>query len=399
MAASQARLLSITARQHDVEYKAQAIQNAKIQLATQQDRVYEDYQAALDAQSLTLTAINPKSGEKSVVAATFNNLFSRNRLRPAVNAEYALFDSKGRLVVEDDLYQKYYDFIDSNHNGLEKTPQAFALYMMFGNSVDWENAGTLYAAENNAYVNGTTGSGVGSPYSTAQQERLRELRESICEMLGSDPTTAEGIYDTNAAMSDTDFDWEEYYKQLNEYLAILYSGQGGDMIYRFIQAEADGGNYLDPQYSDVTMDPDFTYYMHMYQAIEAAGGCISIAQFDGFNGNAANDSEWLTSMISSGLMSISTLEVDKKGNISFDGASPSSDESIGYTTTSTIDSTALKKAEAKYEHEMKQIDRKDKKFDLDLSKLDSERTALKTEYDSVKKVIEDNIDRSFGIFS
>ena len=34
MAASQARLLCITARIHDVEYQAQAIQNAKLQLAT-----------------------------------------------------------------------------------------------------------------------------------------------------------------------------------------------------------------------------------------------------------------------------------------------------------------------------------------------------------------------------
>ena len=56
-------------------------------------------------------------------------------------------------------------------------------------------------------------------------------------------------------------------------------------------------------------------------------------------------------------------------------------------------------AEAEYEHKMKQIDKKDQKFDLDLSKLETERTALTTEYDSVKKVIEDNIDRTFGIFS
>ena len=55
MAASQARLLSLTARIHDVEYQAQSIQNAKVALATQQDKVYEDYQKALDATTLTLT--------------------------------------------------------------------------------------------------------------------------------------------------------------------------------------------------------------------------------------------------------------------------------------------------------------------------------------------------------
>ena len=48
---------------------------------------------------------------------------------------------------------------------------------------------------------------------------------------------------------------------------------------------------------------------------------------------------------------------------------------------------------------MKDINMKDKKFDMDLSKLETERTALTTEYESVKKVITDNIQRTFGIFS
>ena len=42
---------------------------------------------------------------------------------------------------------------------------------------------------------------------------------------------------------------------------------------------------------------------------------------------------------------------------------------------------------------------KDKSFDLDLSKLETERNSLTTEYDSVKKVIDDNVKRTFGIFS
>ena len=54
MAASQARLLTITARMHDVEYQAQSIQNAKIQLATQSDQVYQNYLEALDATTLTI---------------------------------------------------------------------------------------------------------------------------------------------------------------------------------------------------------------------------------------------------------------------------------------------------------------------------------------------------------
>ena len=48
---------------------------------------------------------------------------------------------------------------------------------------------------------------------------------------------------------------------------------------------------------------------------------------------------------------------------------------------------------------MKEINRIDKNYYLTLNRLETERTALTTEYDSVKKVISDNIERSFGIFS
>ena len=73
MAASQARLLSITARIHDVEYQAQSIQHAKVQLATQSDQVYEEYLAALEDKTMALTFADPLSGTQAKVPATFNS--------------------------------------------------------------------------------------------------------------------------------------------------------------------------------------------------------------------------------------------------------------------------------------------------------------------------------------
>ena len=105
-------------------------------------------------------------------------------------------------------------------------------------------------------------------------------------------------------------------------------------------------------------------------------------------------------MIECGKITIDIVNTNNKtGEVSFNGTSPSSDSYLSYTTTTTMDKTALAKAEAEYEHKTQQINQKDKKFDNDLSKLETERTALTTEYDSVKKVISDNIERTFGIFS
>ena len=44
---------------------------------------------------------------------------------------------------------------------------------------------------------------------------------------------------------------------------------------------------------------------------------------------------------------------------------------------------------------MKDIDAKDSMYDIQLKNIDTEHTALQTEYDSVKSVISKNIDRTF----
>ena len=94
MAASQARLLTITARMHDVEYQAQSIQNAKIQLATQSDEVYQDYLEALDATTLTV-----KDSNGNTISANFNNLWGRNAVDTVIN-KYAIQDEHGNLIKE-----------------------------------------------------------------------------------------------------------------------------------------------------------------------------------------------------------------------------------------------------------------------------------------------------------
>lgn len=48
---------------------------------------------------------------------------------------------------------------------------------------------------------------------------------------------------------------------------------------------------------------------------------------------------------------------------------------------------------------MREIQNEDKKFDQDLKKLDTEHSALQTEYESVKSVIDKNVERSFKAFS
>ena len=48
---------------------------------------------------------------------------------------------------------------------------------------------------------------------------------------------------------------------------------------------------------------------------------------------------------------------------------------------------------------MADAERKDNIFDMQLRKLDTEHNALQTEYDSVKSIIDKNVEKTFNTFS
>lgn len=377
MAASQARLLCITARISDVEFQAQSIQNAKLQLATQSDQAYNEYMEALDAQSLVLRAVD-NNGEKSTVPATFNNLCSRNHLNPAGNAglAYALKDSRGRLIVEDEIAAGYQNFVkDCNY----KNAEAFAMYMLYG-----KEAINVQTAEKDVWNELVAEQGNNADQDVIP-DQLESIRQSIEEMLGHTD-----IYDTSGLDSSKR---NTYEKAMENYRELLYKHFGDRVATKTTDIEIDKESF------DKNTE-QFNYYTSIYNQIEANGGAIiAISKFDGFDGMAANDPEWLTSMVQSGLISIEMVKEDEQGNTVFNGTSPSSDSSLRYDETTSVDPTAAKKAEAKYENTLKQIQVKDKKFDLSLSKLEAERESLTKQRDSLKKVIKENIEKSFGIFS
>ena len=196
-----------------------------------------------------------------------------------------------------------------------------------------------------------------------------------------------------------DEDKEKYDKLEKTYYNLMYTNYAEKIYNKNVGANSadDYENYGIEEYNS----EDFNYYVNIFRQIQACGGCVSITQFDGdLGGNAATDGDWLKNQLENGRFSISKINTDKKtGEVDMSTTSIATDSFVGTTTTTSIDKRAYAKAEAEYEHETKAIDAKDKKYDMELSKLETEREALKTEYDSVKKVISDNIERTFGIFS
>lgn len=402
MSASQARLLTITARIHDVEHQAQSIQNAKIQLSTQSDRVYDDYVDALNSTTLTLRAIDPTSGNTSTLTACFKNLCSRSRAVAANGDTYALRDKHGRLIVEEDILEAWEEF-KLGTQSFSQGAHGFALFML---GVDEKE----FAVPD--IINGLTSIEKSElavyEANYEEDEDLRALYNDVLETLAESGYQAVNIYATgDLATLGTDEQKKAYNDALNAYKDKLYSKHAG-VIYGLATGELEMENYQASRVdvSDIyDAEKDFNtamyeYFVGLYRQIEACGGCVSIEDYNGPEGNAATNSDWLKSMIESGEISLNVATYNKRTcEFTLEATSPSSESVVSYTETSEIDSTAVAKAEAEYEHAMRQINRKDKEYDLDLAELDTKRQALTKEYESVKTVISENIERTFGIFS
>ncbi len=96
LAASQARLLSITSRMADNELRSQLINNAKMRLATDSSRASEEYIAALNKTQLMITNYDLR-GEKQHVDLNFTNLTMYSPL----NNQYGLVNKSGQLLVSE----------------------------------------------------------------------------------------------------------------------------------------------------------------------------------------------------------------------------------------------------------------------------------------------------------
>lgn len=115
---------------------------------------------------------------------------------------------------------------------------------------------------------------------------------------------------------------------------------------------------------------------------------------------SANDRNWIKKKIEEGTAIINSMQSTQdttngtKVNI-FAQTNAAVDTNISLAS----DDLLISRAEAEYENRMDNIDQKDKQLDLRLARIENERNALKTEYDTVKDLVKKNIERSYKTFN
>ena len=180
-----------------------------------------------------------------------------------------------------------------------------------------------------------------------ETERSEKL-SSLHEQLEKYTENGDSIYDGNSVNPE---EVDKYEETLSAYRRELYRTHSGEVYAKAAEDESLAEEFNTPL---------FNYFVNIYNQIKASNGCVSVADYNGMDGDAANDTDWLQAMIECGEFTIETVKTDKKtGEVSFNGTSPSSDSSLTYTEATRIDKTALAKAEAKYDNTLRDINKKD----------------------------------------
>lgn len=281
LSASQARLLTLTARQHAIEYKAQKLEAEKLQLANDSDQVYNTYLNALDAKKI----------------------------------QYKHVDNDGSIT-----------FIDANFASLREEKMLFKVGSTICNSYD-------------------------------------QVRDAMQSEYGISLTASGDSYTMLTSL-------------VSEGYVVLI--QPTDEMPDGYSYEKSGSNWIFKAPNPV-YDPN------------ATSGNASIEQLS-FTFNTASTGSITSATAFTNITSENVMDY-------FYNFFKDTSVSTSTKVQEVSDEVGLKKAEAQYEADMNQINRKDTQYDTQLSQLETERKAIKEEIDTLKSVAKDNVDRTFKLFS
>ena len=219
----------------------------------------------------------------------------------------------------------------------------------------------------------------------------KEMTDIVTDVYDSQSTTLIGKYNGATNFGDA---LNMLFKELNEtkdfsnkYLSSI--GKSTDDVVKYDKFRGIKAEYelYQPVYQYVPNNRiQSAYYENLFNAISAAGGCIGVNE-----GTAKNDT-WVSNMIKNGSVILATWDSEEE-LLSRTSAALHTD------VQEIADDRKVEQAEQEYEASMAVINSKDLNYDTRLELLETERTALVTEIDSIKGVMNDNVKNYFRVFS
>lgn len=128
------------------------------------------------------------------------------------------------------------------------------------------------------------------------------------------------------------------------------------------------------------------YYEDIFYAIKAAGGSKLISTSN------AKSATWVNNMIKNAQVVLATYN---RNTEELDNITASSNTGLREISNDT----AVARADSEYEVALETINEKERKYDIKLKQLETERNAIQSEIESLKQIAEDNIGSTFKLFS
>ena len=120
--------------------------------------------------------------------------------------------------------------------------------------------------------------------------------------------------------------------------------------------------------------------------------------YEEIDSHLANSTTWLNDVLSQGIVvmqRVNSHNTDTQFKFSWDNIIHTDASEL----TQETDDNAIARAEVLYEEKMREIEMKDKRYQLEINKLDTEHNALQTQLESIKSEVSKNIERSYKTFS
>jgi len=494
LAASQGRLLSITARMSDVEFSSQQLQQQKIRLSMSTEELSRQYTNALNQKKMVGTTFT--NGTAGSTDLTYNLLTGPDS---PLAGDYCLTDANNQVLVTTDMKSKYIaaggdinKFLASNGVTAGYVPASADYKPAVPASADYKPAvpaSADYKPAVPASADYKPAVPASADYKPASADYKAAVPATDCPVgvSGSTLASLKSLWGDGSKFSISSFSnsYTSNSEQLSRY-ALVFGSDGKSGIYGILkQSSAD----IQAKLADASLDEATKTRLNAEKAsfdkqigimdnsgwnatgaFLAAGGYMANRLINGYDNNsqtvtnpdnvsslvkniistytsqagspqignpqvgtpgtpqvgtpaqgtpgvaAVGNSTYYTNMFNRMTQGYTTIDpanqksvawLDsqlKNGGVFLEKFDATSQKFVDTDTTSSseiseqADNSNTAVVEAKYDADMQAIQTKDKRLDMNIKQLDTEHSALQTEVDSVKKVIEKNIESSFKSF-
>lgn len=394
LSASQGRLLLLTARQNDLEYQAQQISQQRLALAAKLDDISQAYENATNNRQMTIT-MQASDGTSVISNLTYAKLVSG---AAALGASSGLNQVEG-INTSDDANSQAFRLSDGNSiivSDISEIPGKITTsYSNAKYAKDNETGASLYT-QTEKEVNSTTGK---TTTITNKYFSLDKIKNSALEKEASSDELASGCEMVTDGSSYYIKFGNKYYDFSGSVASLSDAKKDQMHTYTYDNGKNDSEGTVQFVHNSASVKQNVTKNVAKVSEGDLENNRITINGVSYLvdkdladNGSNVN---YLQNCLRNGKYIIEKFYADSQAlddpwkEVSWDSASNIADQYY------EKDDAAAK---AKYDRLTKQVETQDKKLQLDLDNVETQRDAVKTEMESVQKVINENIEKTFDAF-